>query len=347
MVFPTATLDPKPFKAFDARPAPDVIRSYAEQIVATGHPELIPDLYHQPIGKDEPFLNLRPLEVAKDRRADGTMMPCPRCATPNKFLSGWLIFLTDLKAIACVGNDCAGGAVQMAANREYEERLKREQEEEYLLEALPMLRDALAEAALLAPRAEVATALHKALRKLKEPFAALRDAARNGGQLSVNEVMQTTSGGPSGIRTRGSSVQTRTVRFGLLAGAGAFVGAFDPLKAIQEVRAAFEKFQCHDDNAALEAVASMTDEQRAAAYKSVKKSYKRLAEARADLDGFSAFFTDANLDRVNEWGRHQDAPVAIELILRGQGDGASRLDYKYRSGATADFASIPIRPGYI
>lgn len=48
------------------------------------------------------------------------------CHATNKFENEWLVYLRELKAIAVIGNECAGHDTLVAAEKEWAESRKRQ-----------------------------------------------------------------------------------------------------------------------------------------------------------------------------------------------------------------------------
>jgi hypothetical protein len=61
------------------------------------------------------------------------------CRSSNKFKVGRLVFFHQRGVAAVIGQDCAAHETSKAANREWQLREQRKQEENYLLEVLPQL----------------------------------------------------------------------------------------------------------------------------------------------------------------------------------------------------------------
>jgi hypothetical protein len=332
-----------PHKTYELRPAPRVISELSERIVATGYPEAVTDLHPGPIGADEPFLKLLKITVSDKLRTDGTMMPCPRC-TPNRFWEGWLIYLSDLQAIAFVGNKCAGSVALAEADLEWNLRQARETEEEYLLTTLPTIRALLVTVEQLEARCVAASELHKTLRNdAKEAFGALRVVAKQSGLLTVDEIMSKPSGGPAGLGTRGSTVETRSLSFGRLSGSSAFIGAFDPHKTILEAAAVLKLYRCDTDGEVLETISSLSDMQRSAVCKQMRKAIDAVGAVSSNVDDFAEFFADTNLGRVSDWGAHRDAPVHLTVMKRALGGGLFQLEFRY----PGNFGRIAIPAGLL
>src|SRR5258708_21118941 len=59
--------------------------------------------------------------------------------TPNRFLTGSLVWFPDLQFCAFIGNCCANDDVLAEAEKERKWREKRDSEEDYLLASLPLV----------------------------------------------------------------------------------------------------------------------------------------------------------------------------------------------------------------
>src|SRR6476660_3047696 len=179
-----------PWRPFKDRPTGIWVDETVARIYETAQPELIESLYRNHIPKDSRFRVLRHLiTVNGAKRLDGTFCPCPMC-TPNRFLTGSLVWFPDLQCCAFIGNCCADDDVLAEAEKERTWREQRDSEESYLLEALPLVAtkltilEGLKPVALEAMRAyrkfrNILPQVHEQLRKIKHQY---------GGQLTLTEI---------------------------------------------------------------------------------------------------------------------------------------------------------------
>jgi hypothetical protein len=128
-----------PWRPFNDRPTGIWIDETGARIKETAQPELIESLYRNHIPKDARFRVLKHLiTVDGIKRPQGDNCPCPMC-TPNRFLTGSLVWFPELQFCAFIGNCCANDDVLAEAEKERKWRDRRDSEEDYLLAALPLV----------------------------------------------------------------------------------------------------------------------------------------------------------------------------------------------------------------
>lgn len=303
-------------RIFAHRPAPLFIDAVRAHISRTGQPETFPDLHQGPIRRDEPFHRLARIKVAQEKRPNSDMAPCPMCH-PDKFLDGWLVYCFELGAAAFIGHCCASRQTRVEADKEWAERQARDREEGYLLAVLPQLSEWLDTFHAVRPSVEEARRLFRAFRSEGATFyQALRAIRANAGRLVATEIMRgAAAGGPTGLRTRGSSYQTRDIEFGILAGMTAVLSDYNPVRTLDEIVGRVVPHVQADEEAALTYIVDRGPAHRAAAYKELRKAARDFAVLVKALDDFRAFFTPANLTRITEWASHPDAPVGFKAHL--------------------------------
>ncbi|MDB5724292.1 MAG: hypothetical protein JWQ16_1046 [Novosphingobium sp.] len=308
----------RPFERL-AWPVPrDLVERICAHIAATGEPEGLAELHGGPISKDEPFLIVRDVSIARGRRADGGMAPCPMCQ-PNKFLDGRLVWFTQLEALAAIGHCCANRETRIAAEREFRAREAKARTEDFLLQVLPGLAALRADHAAIAPRAAATQAVFERFRHTGAAFQrALRQAIKGSGLLSVAEVIgPRMQGGPSGLRTAGSTVETRDVSFGILSGPAAVASRChiaDDLAAIGGLLDGFPAIA--DEDSALDYLAGLDDASLLACERGLRDIQKKFAEIGVRLNDIASFFTAANAKRITAWGSHRDASFRMRASCR-------------------------------
>jgi hypothetical protein len=265
---------------------------------------------------------------------------------PNKFFEGKLVYFFRLKAVGIIGHCCASTRTRNAAQIEYDQREARQRGEDYLVEWIPQVPRYRARGLALRPTAAEAQRVYDRFRKDGGKFQqALRRAAKGGGELTVTEIVGAAlAGGPAGLRTSGSSVETRDIRFGTLAGR-AVVGSRCSILA--DLDTSLAMFQTFDrgvgEDAALDFVISLADDGKAGASKSLHTAILGVAEAEHRLIEFRSFFGEANLQRITAWGSHPEAPVAMSARLSEFGDSRRERLFELR-GADGRRLGIVIDP---
>lgn len=314
------------FEVFEARPAPNHIERIRAHVAATGMPETFPGLHPGPIDKDESFHILGPISVPRYKRPDGKKAPCPRCHCPDKFFEGQLVWFWELRAVAVVGHCCASAQQSNEAIAEFRQREARERAEAYLLQFLfDVPRHLRRSRALAAPIAECQR-VYDRFRKDGGAFQrALRNAVRGGSQLHVTEIIQPgLAGGPVGMRVGGSSVETVDVQYGQLAGQSAVATKCNLVADLAGCAATFERLDGYaTDDAVLNLVAPMSDDEKVAAANDLAKAIKALAAIEEALVDFRRFFTDPNMERITAWGTHPEnaTPMKAECLPYRHGEG--------------------------
>jgi hypothetical protein len=164
-----------PWRPFYDRPTGIWIDETVARIKETAQPELIESLYRNPIPKDARFRVLKHLiTVDGTKRPEGDNCPCPMC-TPNRFLTGSPVWFLDLQCCAFIGNCCANDGVLAEAEKERKWREKRDSEESYLLEALPLVGPKLTVLETLKP---VAFEAVRAYRKIRNKLPTVHEQLR-------------------------------------------------------------------------------------------------------------------------------------------------------------------------
>jgi len=309
------------FELFEAMPARVYVDRVRAHVAQTALPETFPGLHPGPIARDEPFRILSPISVPRDKRPTGDKAPCPMCQ-PNKFYEGKLVYFFRLQAVGIIGHCCASALTRNAALVEYEQREAQERAEEYLLTNLPKVMGIHTRALELLPAAREAQRIYGRFRKEAGKFhQALRRAIRGSGELTVTEIMRSSDTvGPAGMRTSGSTIQTRDVRFGIMAGEAVVAARCSIISDLEQCIAVLEAFLCgsHEDDV-IDFVVALPDDDKPLAAKRLEAAIEALTEVGQRLVSFRAFFSAANLERINRWGEHKDAPITISVSLTDLG----------------------------
>lgn len=295
------------FEVFETRPPPNFVERVRAHIAVTGEPETIPGLHPGPIGKHEPFRILGRVSIPRHKRADGKKAPCPRCGCRDKFFDGELVWFYELKAVAVVGNCCAAATQSNEAKAEWRERDARERAENYLLKFLFDVPALLRQARGMEVAIAECQRIHESFRKDGAPFQqALRKATREGGQLRVTEeIGPALAGGPAGMRTSRSSVQTRDVQFGRLAGQIVVASKCTLAADLCACTKVLEGLGGHStENAVLNFITGLSDVEKADAANNLSKAVVGLTSLKEALAEFRRFFTAANMNRLTIWGSH-------------------------------------------
>lgn len=312
------------FETMPARVYVDRVRAH---IADTGLPETFPGLHPGPIARDEPFRILSPISIPRAKRPLGDKAPCPMCQ-PNKFYEGKVVYFFKLKAVAIIGHCCASAVTRNEAQLEYDAREALERAEGYLLEWLPQVPRALERALALQPAVVEAQRVYDRFRKDGGHFQhALRKAVRGGEELTATEVIGSAlPGGPLGMRTSGSTVQTRDIRFGRLEGQVAVAATCTIATDLEKCISALRTFdRGSDEDAAIEFIVALGDSEKVECSKRLEAAIGTIGRVGQCLAGFRVFFSAANLGRISRWGTHAEAPVALVASLRPFGSHGEML----------------------
>ena len=314
------------FRSFKERPD-HLVREFREHVKKTGAPETFHGIHPGPINKSERFEKLAEFDIDRKKRVDGDMAYCPMCPQANKYLRGVFIYLIDLQAVAAIGHECAAQETRNAADAEYRRRQTRRDEEDYLLEHLPLVGRKLAAVERVRPAALEADRVLRLLRqKAPKMVRLLREARRNGGKLIVTETISREMAelGPAGFKGSGGQ-QTRNIDFGVLSGAVAVSDAFKPLARIDDIRSVLSTYAgLNSEEEALDKICDMTDAVRGKTVEVLKEADDKLQKFERDMGGFCEFFSQDNIGRINKWGDHPKNVVAIN-ITRNEIAGAVSL----------------------
>jgi hypothetical protein len=304
------------FQKWEHRPPPIFGEKVAEHVAKTGQPETFPGLHPGPISTEAAFVILREISVPRGLRPDGTKAPCPMC-TPNRFYEGKLVWLPEIEAAAVIGHCCGNSERRIEAEREYQAEQRLERARDRLLEELPRNAERARRARGAEPLASEAERIFQRFRGDGATYhKALRLASKDGPVLYVDEVVGRVGGdGPRGIRTAGSTYETRRIPFGELKGRAAVATRCDVAGPLRSAAAMLEAFSAASEDEALERVVAMTDEQQLSIDLQVEQAVRDLESALARLADFRSFFTKANFAVISRWGAHRDCPRPMRAAL--------------------------------
>jgi len=302
-----------PHRVFKDRPTNFFCDEVSEFIRKTGEPEKHPDLYTGSIPKDVTYIILRKITIDGKKRPKGDMAPCPMCS-PNRFLEGDLVYVQSLQAAAVIGRCCANHAAQ--AEREFNIEAKKRHEESYLLEAFRFLASKRATIARARSVAEQTLIMYRLFRRdMPELQGRLRTIKeRSNSRLTLYEVIRPDGDvaandyfGPAGFRGSGVEAASnfREIDFGFLTGTTALIKDYQPVTELNDVdrNISFLAFD-GDEEAALNFIAGMTDEERQATVASLRLADTRYEKFAKRIQDCLAFFSPENIERLNSFGTH-------------------------------------------
>lgn len=321
-----------PWRPFNDRPSGIWIDETVERIKETAQPELIESLYRNPIPKDARFRVLKHLiTVNGTKRPKGDNCPCPMC-TPNRFLTGSLVWFPDLQFCAFIGNCCANDDVLAEAEKERKWREKRDSEESYLLGALPLVGPKLMVLETLKPIAFEAV---RSYRKIRNTLPQVHEQLRrmkqhHGGELTLTEIIRDQSEekqddyhGPAGFKGRGKdAVESRDVTFGTFSGHVAVHKDYNPTKELEDIYRALTSVASDSyGQDALDFIVSMSEAQRHAAVVILRDAEAKIIRFKDRLQDLALFFTRTNADKLNRFFTHDLNSIYYKVeytTVRGQ-----------------------------
>jgi hypothetical protein len=331
-----------PWRPFKDRPTGIWIDETVQRIKQTAVPEDIESLFRNQIPKDAKFRTLKHLiTIDGKKRPKGDHAPCPMC-TPNRFLTGSLVWFYDLQFCAFIGNCCANDDVLAEAEKERKWRERRDDEESYLLAALPLVGpklkvlESLKSVALEATRSyrKIRTGVplvHDQLRKIKQEY---------GGQLTLTQVIRDEANenddyfGPAGMKGRGKdAVETRDHTFGSFTGHIAVIKDYNPIKELETMNRKLLAIAAHGSEAeALNFIVKMTERERHVAVIILRDVEESIQKFRTRLKDLASFYSRENAENFNTFftSEHNNIYYKVAFTtIRGQ----PRLTFK-RGGST-------------
>jgi hypothetical protein len=317
-----------PYRVFKERPLPTFCREVETHVAKTGQPETFPGMFTADLDKNEPFAKLLELRIDLLKRPEGDRAPCPMCHSANKFIEGWLVYLERLQAIAVIGTECASKDTRTSADKEWRERQSQLAEETYLEAAIPQLESWLAILDTSAPVVTEADSLLRGFRsKGKSFFKALASARTTSGLLVVTQEVKRRAGGPRGMRTSGSTVETRDIPIGRIRGLKALDPRFSPDAEQQAVRELIRPHVRTTEEAMVDYITGPAV-QRKTAYRELRRAEDALQGLLTDLEDCRSFFADDNIAVIAEWAGHPDGQHRFELGITPTENGKRLLFYR-------------------
>lgn len=315
-------VDAASYRIFKSRPLPAFAEQVRAQIREHNQPELISELRHGPIARNEEFDILCEISIDPGKRPEQDLAPCPMCQ-PNKFIHGRLCYFPGLQCCAIIGHCCADKKQRDSAERKFRETSARDWQEEYFLNALPLIPQKLEIIAAVRPKAEEALRLHKKFHKdANRLMHLLRGIAKdNGGRLRVQfevELKSAVNDKSSGIRFE-RLVDAND--YGVLDGLVALRSKYDPVLELNAMETALTKGNVGtDDEAVINAIVAMEPKDREWTYTVLQRvDNQQWPRFQRKLEDFCSFFQHDNLQRLARWGqdpKNRDQVVVVDRMLR-------------------------------
>jgi hypothetical protein len=330
------------WRPFKDRPTGIWIDETVQRIKQTAEPEGIESLFRNQIPKNAKFRTLKHLiTIDGKKRPKGDNAPCPMC-TPNRFLTGSLVWFPDLQFCAFIGNCCANDDVLAEAEKERKWRERRDDEETYLLATLPLVGPKLTVLESLKP---VALEAVRSYRKIRTGVPLVHDQLRKikqeyGGQLTLTQIIRDEQNenddyfGPAGLKGRGKdAVETRDHTFGSFTGHIAVIKDYNPVKELETINRKLLAIAAHGSEAeALNFIVKMTERERHVAVVILRDVEESIHKFKARLKDLASFYTRENAENFNTFFTNELNNIYYKVefaTLRGQ----PRLTFK-RGGST-------------
>ncbi|MGD9839498.1 MAG: hypothetical protein AB7F72_09860 [Afipia sp.] len=299
-----------PFRPIRDWPSGQFVETVVLHIKETGQPETMPSLFRNQIAKTEEFRIIRPIEIDGKKRPEGDHAPCPMC-TSNRFLAGHLVYLPKLQACAVIGHCCADKVTAANAERDYKFRQRRDYEDDYLLECLPLVDARMAALESLKPAAIEAQRLYRKFRKNHPLVHAMLRSTKHqySDRLMLSQIIrggededESDYVGPAGFGKRGR-IETREHDFGLLSGSLVLIIDYTPVKDLDMIIRQLASVHCiPSQEATLEFVTSISAEQRRAGVAIMEGVDAGVEKFKGRIREFLQFFTRENAQVINAFG---------------------------------------------
>jgi hypothetical protein len=247
------------------------------------------------------------------------------------------------------------------AEKERKWRERRDDEETYLLAALPSVGPKLT---VLESLKSVALEATRSYRKIRTGVPLVHDQLRKmkqvyGGQLTLTEIIRDEANenedyfGPAGFKGRGKdAIETRDHTFGFFTGHIAVIKDYNPLKELETMQRKLTAIAAHGSEAeAMDSIVKMTENERHAAVVMLRDVDESIEKFRARLLELASFYTRQNAMSFNAFFTSElnniYYKVAFELIRelptltfkRGsstyelqRGSWANKLGWKWPTG---------------
>lgn len=309
--------DAPPYRRFKDSPATPFIEAVVAHIKETGEPETFDGLYRGRLPVDAKYKIIHRIQIDGRKRPNGDHAPCPMC-TPNRFLKGVLAWFYELQVCAVIGHECATHAD--IAEMEYKSAETLLRQEDYLLAALPQLKDKRAVLASMKSAANDAQILFRAFRrKLPQVHAHLRNLRdRHNAQLVATEILVDEDErpridfGPAGFR-RSDEFKSRDHNYGPMHGSIAVMKDYQPVTELNDAIRDADVFGFDgDEAAAMDFICDLTATTRVPAVAIMQSLDARWLKFSERIKEFATFWSAANLKRLHAYGTSPFSPIRFE-----------------------------------
>jgi len=350
--FPSLLKEECTFRVYPKEPGPFLYRELLDFTKRTARPEEFPGLHPGPILPDEPFIILGNIDVDKSRRPAGDLIPCAMC-TPNRFLSGKFIYVPRLQCVTIIGHCCADKETLESAEDAFDAKRQRQREEDFLLNAWPVVTNKIFCVDAVRPIATEARRLHRILhRRVAHVQTYIHDLRREGGELSITIHERPRDNdnndedervGPSGFKRKVERI--RIERFGTLQGFTVSLANYEPDCELSSIATRLSQLRVplgHED--IFYYVADLDDECRRKEVRFFRELDRDYSRFKKRLYDFISFFDVENIVAFNRWGTHPENPLSIHARYERPPYGVASATKRLVIGNPQGQASILVSP---
>ena len=272
-------LNDKPFKTYPDEPTRTEYMRVRSEILRTGRPENVEELYLGPVVPEDGFKFLIDFDFDAKLRKDGTLAYCPCCNRDNLYHSGGLVYVPSVRGLAAVGGTCLG--------KEYLEQVdakkrsdRAEAQRDYLIEALPYAKFWRSPLEGLHPCCMAVYELQEGLRRASGALKHLRDSTRG----------------------EDKTLKFGDDTFGVLVGTTVLNKGFYPMKRLNElIQSAGRYTQIENDDDIIEFICNLSPVELTKSFNEIQKFRQRFYTLKAYIKDFGDFFSKENIECINKW----------------------------------------------
>lgn len=304
----------KQFKVYVDEPVRSEYMLVRSEILRTGRPENVAELYFGPVIPEDGFKFLVEFDFDPKLRKDGTLAFCPCCNRINHYHSGGLVYVPSVGGLAAVGGTCLG--------KEYLEQVdakkrndRAEAQRDYLMETLPY--------------AKLWRAPLEALRPSCLAVHDLQEGLRRRGSGALKHLRDSTRGDDKTLRLGDDS-------FGVLIGNAVLNKGFYPTKKLNElIQSAGRYTQIENDDEIIEFVAGIKPVDLTKSFNEIQKFRQKFYDLKSQIKNYLDFFSQENIENINKWANDPRNTFNFDITL-----SATRFGRRFEIKSTKDNYSV-------
>jgi len=336
-------------KIFPVKPLPAFAEQVRAQLKEHNQPELIRELRHEAIARTEEFDILCEVSIDPSKRPEQDFAPCPMCQ-PNKFIRGRLCYFPRLNCCAIIGHCCADKKQRDSAEHRFREASNRNWQEDFLLEALPLIPRKLEVIAATRGKAVEALRLHKKFRKdAHRLMQLLREISKNhGGRLQVQFEVESKAAVNERVTSGRFERLVDMNDYGVLSGLTALRANYDPVLELNDIESVLRVIEVGvESEFVMNYIIAMDVKHREWTYTVLNDiDSRRWRNFTLKLDDFCSFFDSENLVRLARWGEDSKNRNQVYVVDRMLNMGVRQVEL-YGAGSRTALSpgpqlSIPI-----